>query len=167
MTRARILGGTLATVVAVAAPMGAYYEGVFPVGYLDPVRIPTDCIGETDGARVGVQRFTVEQCISRYDERLRRNWESLSRCVHRDVTVPQAAALVSFSDNVGVPRTCSSTMVRQLNAGASPAEWCAQISRWNQATVLGVLVELPGLTKRRASERAMCNGDVNAWKVKR
>lgn len=166
MSKARILGGTLAAAVSVAAPMGAYYEGVFPVGYADPVGIPTDCIGETEGAQIGVQRFTVEQCIARYDARLARNWELLSnRCVHRDVTVPEVGALISWSDNVGIGAACTSTLVRLLNAGASPAQWCAQLLRWNKATLLGVKIVLPGLTKRRRSEMAMCLGDVNGWRA--
>lgn len=163
MTRARIIGGTLATAVAVAAPMGAYFEGVLPIGYADPVGIPTDCIGETQGARVGVQRFTFEQCLQRYDKRLAGNWSQLSDCIHHDVTVTQAASLVSFSDNVGIRATCTSTMVRMLNAGAEPAAWCAQMSRWNKATKFGMTIILPGLTKRRSAERAMCNGDPHAW----
>lgn len=166
MSRSRILGGTLGAVM-VAAPMGAYYEGVLPVGYADPVGIPTDCIGETQGARIGVQRFTFAECLKRYDVRLARNWDGgLSFCVAVDVTMPQGAALISFSDNTGIHATCASTMVRMLNAGASPAEWCAQMSRWNKATKLGMTFELPGLTKRRTSERAMCNGDINAWRVR-
>jgi lysozyme len=164
-TRARILGGGLAAAVAIAAPMGAYFEGVFPVGYADPVGIPTDCVGETEGARIGVQRFTFDECLARYAPRLARNWEALSsRCVFRDVTVPQAGALISWSDNVGITAACGSTLVRMLNAGAPPATWCAQLSRWNKATLLGVTIVLPGLTKRRRGELAMCLGDVDAWR---
>ena len=163
MSRAKILCGTLAAAVALAAPMGAYYEGVLPVGHADPVGIPTDCVGETDGARIGVQRFTVEECVARYSVRLANNWTNgLARCITHDVTVPQVAALISWADNVGIHAACASTLVRLLNAGAQPAVWCAQLARWNKATILGVKIVLPGLTKRRASERAMCLGFVDA-----
>lgn len=166
MMRGRILGGTLAA-VAVAAPMGAWFEGVLPVGYADPVGIPTDCIGETVGARIGVQRFTFDECVQRYSVRLARNWDNgLSRCIHRDVSVPQGAALVSWADNVGIGAACSSTLVRLLNAGASPAQWCEQLLRWNKATLAGVRIVLPGLDKRRQAERAMCLGDIHAWESK-
>lgn len=166
MTRGRIIGGSAMSVAAVAAPMGAYYEGVFPIGYADPVGIPTDCIGETGpDVVIGKQRFTFDECLARYPERLARNWtDGLSRCVYHDVTVPEGAALVSWSDNVGISAACRSTLVHMLNAGASPAQWCAQLSRWNKATKFGITFELPGLTKRRASERAMCNGNVDAWR---
>ena len=33
---------------------------------------------------------------------------------------------------------------------------CDQLTRWNKATVGGVLVELPGLTKRRHAARELC-----------
>lgn len=166
--RARIIGGGIAAAVAVAAPMGAYYEGVLPVGYADPVGIPTDCVGETGpDVRIGHQRFTAEECIARYAPRLARNWtHGLSYCVQRDVTVPQAGALISWADNVGIHAACTSTLVRMLNAGAAPDAWCAQLHRWNKARYLGVLIVLPGLTKRRASEHAMCLGDVEAWRAR-
>ncbi len=158
-TRAKILGGTLAA-VAVAVPMGAYYEGIFPVGYADPVGIPTECIGETGpGVRVGVQRYTWDECVARYAPRLQRVWDDgLSTCIRQDVTIPQGAALISWADNVGLAAACRSTLVRMLNAGAEPETWCAQLTHWNKGTLLGVKFVLPGLTKRRASERAMCLG---------
>lgn len=157
--RAKIIGGTLAA-VTVAVPMGSYYEGVFPRGYADPVGIPTECIGETGpGVRVGVQRYTWDECVARYAPRLQRVWdEGLSTCIRQDVTVTQGAALISWADNVGLASACRSTLVRLLNAGAEPETWCAQLTHWNKTTLLGVKIVLPGLTKRRASERAMCLG---------
>lgn len=166
--KGRIIGGTLAA-AALAGPMGAYYEGNFPIGYRDPVGTPTDCVGETGpDVVVGKQRFTFEQCLARYQPRLARNWtDGLSYCIHRDVTLPQGAALISFADNVGIQATCASTMVRMLNAGAPPVQWCAQMDRWNKATlpIVRMMIVLPGLTKRRASEHAMCLGNVSAWRA--
>lgn len=161
--RAKIIGGTLAA-VTVAVPMGSYYEGVFPTGYADPVGIPTECIGETGpGVRVGVQRYTWDECVARYAPRLARVWDGgLATCIRQDVTIPQGAALISWADNVGVAAACRSTLVRLLNAGAEPAQWCAQLSLWNKGTILGIKIVLPGLAKRRASERAMCMG--NDWR---
>jgi lysozyme len=166
-TKARIIGGSVAAIAAMAAPMGAYYEGVFPIGYADPVGIPTDCVGETGpDVAIGKQRFTFDECVARYEPRLQRNWtHGLAACITRDVTVPQGAALVSWADNVGIHAACTSTLVRMLNVGASPAQWCAQLTQWNKATYLGVKIVLPGLTKRRSSERAMCEGDVDAWRA--
>jgi GH24 family phage-related lysozyme (muramidase) len=159
VSRARIIGGSAAA-AALASGMGAYYEGVFPVGYADPAGIPTDCIGETGpDVRIGHQRYTFDECVRRYPPRLQRVWDDgLSRCVAQDVSLHQGAALMSWADNVGITAACSSTLVRMLNAGAEPAVWCAQLPRWDKARVLGVMVTLPGLTKRRISERTMCLG---------
>jgi len=158
--KGKIIGGTLAAVV-IASPMGAYYEGVFPVGYADPVGIPTDCVGDTHGAKVGVQRFTFEECLRRYDERLQANWDNgLANCIQQDVTVTQGAALISFADNAGIGATCGSTMVRMINAGVSADTWCQQMKRWTKARLVGVTIELPGLVKRRAAETNMCLGRI-------
>ncbi len=157
--RGKILGG-VAAAASLAGGMGAYYEGVFPIGYADPVGIPTDCVGETGpDVRIGVQRYTFDQCLARYEPRLQRVWnDGLSRCIHRDVAPHEGAALMSWADNVGIYAACTSTLVRMINAGAEPAAWCNQLPRWNKATKLGIKIVLPGLTKRRASEREMCLG---------
>lgn len=160
MSRARIIGGTAALVAALAAPMGAYYEGVHPVGYADPVSIPTDCIGETGPeVRIGVQRYSFDECVARYEPRLQRVWDDgLSRCITNDVTVYEGAALVSWADNVGIRAACTSTLVRLLNAGAASSVWCAQLARWDNVKRFGIAITLRGLTRRRAAEREMCMG---------
>lgn len=161
---AAIVGGAGAAAV-LATGMGMYFEGVFPMGYADPVGIPTECVGETGpDVRIGVQRYSFEECVARYTPRLQRVWDyGLVRCVYRDLTMNQGAALMSWADNVGVGAACSSTLVRQLNAGAPPEVWCSQLLRWDKATVLGIKVTLSGLTKRRNSEREMCLG--REWQI--
>lgn len=156
----RIKGGAaIGIVVAIAVPMGLHFEGVFPVGYRDPVGIPTDCVGETgQGIKVGAQRFTMEQCIARYPPRLQRLWWELDKCMHAEVTMFQGATLLSFADNTGVYATCTSTMARQINAGLDGEIWCHQVKRWNKGTILGVKVVLPGLVRRRLAEFHMCMG---------
>jgi len=97
VSRGRIIGGSAAA-SALAGAMGLYFEGVYPVGYADPVGIPTDCAGETGpDVRVGKQRFTYDECVRRYPVRLQRVWdEGLSRCIHRDdLTVHEGGALMS------------------------------------------------------------------------
>jgi GH24 family phage-related lysozyme (muramidase) len=69
----------------------------------------------------------------------------------------QFGALVSFAFNVGVGALAQSTLLRRLNArdGAGAAD---QFLVWNKGRKNGVLVELPGLTRRRRAERAMFLG---------
>jgi GH24 family phage-related lysozyme (muramidase) len=77
------------------------------------------------------------------------------------VQVPLGAgafgALVSFAFNVGVGALARSTLLRRLNA-RDLAGAADQFLVWNKGRRNGVLVELPGLTRRRRAERAMFLG---------
>lgn len=69
----------------------------------------------------------------------------------------QFGALVSFAFNVGVGALAKSTLLRRLNERdfAAAAE---QFLVWNKGRKNGVLIELPGLTRRRRAERALFLG---------
>lgn len=69
----------------------------------------------------------------------------------------QFGALVSFAFNVGVGALGQSTLLRKLNARDLPGA-ADQFLVWNKGRKNGVLVELPGLTRRRRAERAMFLG---------
>jgi len=69
----------------------------------------------------------------------------------------QFGALVSFAFNVGVGALAQSTLLRKLNA-RDRAGAADQFLVWNKGRKNGVLVELPGLTRRRRAERAMFLG---------
>ena len=64
-------------------------------------------------------------------------------------TMASGANIAAF--NVGNARFCSSTLARKANAG-DMAGACAELSRWTYAGGK----PLPGLVKRRATERAIC-----------
>jgi lysozyme len=76
------------------------------------------------------------------------------------VTVPlfqyEFAAFVSLAYNIGVGAFCGSTLVKKLNA-EDYAGACAEISKWNKFKGKPLL----GLTRRRAEERAICEGRGN------
>lgn len=69
--------------------------------------------------------------------------------------------LAAFADavyNLGPTIACDkreSEAARLLAAGRY-SEACEQLPRWHKGRVLGVLVPLPGLTKRREMERQVC-----------
>ena len=69
----------------------------------------------------------------------------------------QFAALMSFVFNCGAANFGGSTLLRLLNAGNS-AGAADQFLVWNKGRKDGVLVELPGLTRRRRAERALFLG---------
>lgn len=145
---------TAALVATLAGSLVAYHEGVVPYTYADPIGIPTVCAGETGPHVKFGQRYTVEQCIQMLDKRLQLEWNKFSRCIDRPLTPNQAVALLSWEYNVGASAACKSTLVRMLNAGKPASQWCAQLSRWTYAGGR----QLPGLVKRRAQERAICEG---------
>lgn len=153
----RIAGAASAAAVLAATAGGvAYFEGVIPHTYRDPVGIPTACAGETGPHIVMGQTYTLDQCMAMLDSSLARHWRGLESCADAELTINQAAALLSWTFNVGAGAACRSTLVRMLNSGAPAELWCHQLTRWTYATKLGIKLQLPGLVKRRASELSMC-----------
>jgi lysozyme len=141
-------------VLAIAAVFVPIYEGTVLGTYVDPVGIPTACMGETGPhIRLG-QRFTMAQCEAMLDASLLSHARGLDDCIHVPLAAHEAAAVLSFGYNVGVRAACTSTMVRMVNAGRPAAEWCPQLERW----VYAKGIKLNGLVKRRAAERALCEG---------
>lgn len=142
-------------VVLLTAPFVVDEEGVVLTRYADPVGIPTACIGETDTEVVGFKRvFTRDECVAVMGASLYAHAMKLEPCVKRDITRQQAAALLSWSYNVGVGAACGSTLMKKLNAGQP---WCAELDKW----VYAKGIKLRGLVKRRAAERRMC--ETGSW----
>ena len=147
MSKAKV---AVLAVVLITAPFVAEREGIVLSRYKDPVGIPTACGGETDSEVVGFkQLFTRDECIAVMGASLYAHAMALEPCVKRDIPRHEAAALLSFSYNVGVGNACNSTLMRKLNAGQP---WCAELGRW----VYAKGIKLRGLVKRRAAERRMC-----------
>lgn len=142
-----------AAVLALAIPLIGGFEGLRQYAYRDPVGIPTICFGETRGVRMG-QHHTVAECKAMMANRLEVDFiPGVERCVHVPMSPEREAAVLSFAYNVGVGAACRSGFVRKLNAGDPDA--CDELMKWNRA---GGMV-LPGLTRRREAERALCDGE--------
>lgn len=135
---------------AIAVVCVGAFEGLRTSAYLDPVLIPTICYGETKGVRMG-DHATVDECKGMLAESLELANRQVDSCLRTYLPDTRRAALVSFTYNVGGQAFCSSTLVRKLNAGDTVGA-CNELSRWTRAKG----IELPGLVKRRAAERAMC-----------
>lgn len=138
--------------IMLAAPMTGYYEGMVPHTYKDPVGIPTACYGETDAEVVRLDKFKSEDCLALLGASLTVHAIEVSPCITRTIKAHEAAAVISWSYNVGSGAACGSTLVRKINAGHPASEWCAELKRWTKAGG----VELRGLVKRRESEYKMC-----------
>lgn len=129
-------------------------EGLRQKAYLDPVKIPTACFGETKGIKLGME-FTREQCETMLITRLVEHETGMQKCIKVPVKDETYVAFLSFTYNAGVGAFCKSTLARKLNAGDTRGA-CDELLNWNKATLKGVRITLPGLTKRRQQERALC-----------
>lgn len=142
--------GALLVAAGAAVPLIASYEGYEPVGYRDPVGIVTSCWGHTKTAKLNVY-YSQDACMAQLATDVVEHAVGILPCIKVEVPSKTLAAFVSFSFNVGAKAFCTSTLNRKLNAGDY---WgaCAELSRWDKG---GGRV-LPGLTRRRAEERAWC-----------
>lgn len=141
------LGAILLAVSGVVA-----FEGVSLITYDDPVGIPTACVGETSAEIVMQERFTRDECMALLGASMIEHAQKVSECVHVPVKPNEAAAIISWTYNVGTGAACKSTLIRKLNAGAPAEQWCAELHRWNKA---GGKV-WRGLVLRRQKEFNMC-----------
>ncbi len=148
----KVAAGWLAIAIAVVAP----FEGLRTVAYKDPVGIPTICFGETKGVRMG-DTATKAECQAMLEDRLQEFHADLAKCLPALPTMPPEvqASFVSWSYNIGTGAACKSTLVRKARAGDLRGA-CNELPKWDKARVAGKLVALPGLTRRRAEEQALC-----------
>lgn len=132
------------------------FEGTVFHTYPDPIGIATACTGHTGEGVVAGKTYTPAECQQFLESDLVDHAEGVLRCVPslRGQTGPLAAS-VSFAFNVGDAKFCGSTMARKFNAGDVMGA-CAEFTRW----VYAGGKQLPGLVKRRATERAICEGQL-------
>jgi lysozyme len=151
MKRKTLAGVVGAGACALLLAIVPQHEGKRNVGYLDPVGIATKCMGDTSNVVVG-KVYTDAECLASMERQLIAHGEGVLRCTPglngRD---HQLAAAVSLAYNIGVQRYCTSTVAKRFRAGDLKGG-CAAIPLYNKA---GGKV-LPGLVRRRAAERALC-----------
>ena len=150
MSRAKLAAKIGAGATALAVPLVMLYEGTVLQSYRDPIGIITACVGHTGPELRMGQRYTRQQCEDMLYGDLLKHAQALD-CIKQPMTDGQKAAFVSFAFNVGNKAFCGSTLARKANAGDMPGA-CAELSRWTRAGGS----ELPGLVKRRAAERELC-----------
>ena len=136
--------------MVLAVPLVQKYEGTLLRSYRDPVGIVTACTGHTGPELKMGQTYTRQQCEDMLYKDLAQHADALA-CIRQPLTDGQRAAFVSFAFNVGEGAFCGSTLVRKANAGDFDGA-CAELSRWTYAGGK----QLPGLIKRRAAERQLC-----------
>ncbi|KVF09668.1 lysozyme [Burkholderia vietnamiensis] len=154
-TLAGVVGAAAAALLLSIVPR---FEGQVLVAKPDPIGIVTACNGDTKDVKLG-QRFTPEECRTRLEQRLIEHAEPVLKCTPTLKGHPyQLAAAVSFAYNVGPRAYCASTTAHRFNAGdfrgACRAMNESDSGRPQWVTAGGRV--LPGLVKRRADERALC-----------
>lgn len=151
--KAKIIGGSVAAVLAGAVAIIKPWES--PGGkpqlqpYVDLVGVVTVCFGETN---VPMRRYTTAECEALLQHDVTRRFIELQKCISQPLTVNQYAAVLSWSYNVGTKAACGSSLVRKINAGQSPEQWCPELLRWNRAG--GRVIK--GLSNRRQAEMQIC-----------
>lgn len=146
----------LAAAAALATAIAIPAEGLRQYAYYDPPGILTVCYGSTVNVVKG-RKYSLEECRARLDSDMERAVQTVETC---QPGLPENV-LAAFADavyNMGPTITCNtarSTAARYLAQGKYHAA-CEQLPRWNKARVIGLMVELPGLTKRRELERQLC-----------
>ena len=95
-------------------------------------------------------------------ELLMKDLQVAKNAILKNVKVPlnqcQFDALGVFIFNVGASAFASSTLLKKLNAGDYEGA-SKEFIRWNKGRVKGVLVEMPGLTRRRFAEQKLFNSN--------
>lgn len=144
----------IAAAIAIALAIPA--EGLRTVAYRDPVGIPTICFGTTKGVQMG-DRATVDQCHALLKAEMVEAVDTVDRCVP-GLPIKVLAAFADTVYNAGPTIACSATgsTARKLLLAGNYDAACRQLPRWDKARVAGVLVSLPGLTKRRNAAQAVC-----------
>jgi len=140
--------------------------------YLDPLQIWTIGWGHAvvsngvmvrgaDNKALAKSMFPGGITLEQAETLLRGDLVSRTADVLRLVQVPlsdnQFGAIMSFVFNCGGANFAGSTLLKLLNAG-NTAGAADQFLVWNKGRKDGVLVELPGLTRRRRAERALFLG---------
>ena len=158
VTKKTGLFGAVALIATAAGTMAVKHtgaeEGLRLKTYRDIAGIPTDCYGETKGARMG-QTFTKAECDAKLLRRLDEFSTKVEACVHKPMSDRTLVAFVGFAYNVGAGGFCKSTTARLYNAGRY-ADACRAMGSWNMAKVGGLMRPVKGLTDRRARETKLC-----------
>ena len=143
----------VAAIAVAAAAIAAPAEGLRQYAYYDPPGVLTVCYGSTTDVVKG-KKYSIDECKARLESDMLNAVQAVERC---HPGLPDNV-WIAFSDavyNLGPTVACNSTASRYLAAKNYTAA-CNELPKWDKARVAGQLVALPGLTKRRAKERAVC-----------
>jgi lysozyme len=133
----------------------AEFEGQRLTAYRCPAGVWTIGIGSTQPPVTPGMQITMDEMWERFDHDIA-IYETgvLAALAGAPTTQNQFNAMVSLAFNIGLGGFRTSSVLRAHKAGNTSAAANA-FGLWNKATVDGKLVEMPGLTRRRAAETAL------------
>lgn len=146
-----------AAAAAIAAALAIPAEGLRRMAYYDPPGILTVCRGHTGADVIKGKQYSLAECDQLMTDDMRKAVAIVDHCVPG---LP-VNVLAAFSDavfNIGPTVACDtkkSTAARLLQSGRFLLA-CHELRKWDKARVAGMMVSLPGLTKRRAAEERVC-----------
>lgn len=148
-TRRLSLAAALATAIAIPA------EGLRQWAYEDIAnpKLLTVCYGSTTNVQRG-KRYSLDECKQRLNDDMLKAVRQVEDC-HPGIPENVLAAFADATYNIGPKVACNSTASKYLDQGRY-ADACRQLQLWDKARVMGQLVSLPGLTKRRQKEMELC-----------
>lgn len=157
LVAAFVAAGLSSSAAFVAYDLTLPAEGFHQSVYLDPVGLPTVCVGRMDRSLKLGQTFTLEQCMQMFAE----DWNKHQRQLDSVVKVSyksewQKQALTDYTFNVGIGNVQSSTLLRLLNQERH-VEACRQLTRWVKAGGK----TLRGLVTRRDKTMPYCLGELS------
>lgn len=147
----------IAAATAIATAIAVPAEGLRQFAYYDPPGILTVCYGHTGPDVIKGKKYSIPECDKYLNDDMRAAINTVERCVP-GLPVNMLAAFGDAVYNLGPMIACdkkNSTAARYLAAGKL-IDACHQLPRWNKSKIMGVYVELPGLTKRRGIEKDVC-----------
>ena len=164
--RQKLIASFLAAGISASGTFVAYdltlsSEGLEQKVYVDPVGLPTVCVGHMDKALKKGQTFSIEECMDMFAK----DWKKHQKQLDSVVKVPyksewQREALTDFTFNLGIGNVKSSTLLSLVNQ-SKHTEACRQLTRWVKGKVKGKMVTLKGLVTRRDKTMPYCLGDLS------
>ena len=113
------------------------HEGVRLKAYLDVVGVPTIGVGFTyypGGKKVKIgDTITQTQCDSMFTAIVASYEDAVFKAVKVPINQHQFNSLVSFSFNVGTSALANSTLLKRINAKASPEDIKSAFLMWDKA----------------------------------
>ena len=163
-TAVALLAITASTITGIAL-----HEDYRETAYI-PVKgdVPTIGFGSTKGVKLGDKTTPARALLRLYEEVEGVYANELKKCITVPLYMHEFGAYVSLAYSVGAPTVCRKAKPDPITGRYEPnlidlinarryAEACERIEAFKYGPGRKVL---PGLVKRRAAERAMCEGRV-------